>query len=161
MSNMLLFIVSFSTILTKLFCPDDVFLDVALVNRGSDSVESRHEVIHADGRANELSRWNLHKAHFLTFRIGGERWCEATLGRTLEPTGCLASPDRHHKCLIDHNSEIRTRVAFRLITKSNPVLFLHRILGLASFVLQDAGTSRSIRKADVNSLLETSSHGLI
>ena len=149
-----------SDFLTELFRPFNVLCDVGFAHGGPDAAQSRHKVVHRDRWADKLGRINLHKVHVLALGIRRIGWCEATFD-PLESGRCLAPSNRHHQGFIDNNGEIGARVALRLVAESDPVVVSQTVLGLRPSVLQDARASSRIGKRNVDSLLETTSHGLI
>ena len=150
-----------STILTELRGPLDVIFDVLVAHGWSDSAQSGHEVIHSHWWAHQLCWVHGHQSHVLTLRVGWERRNESTFWCRLESLRGLASSHWHHQRLVHDNGDIRARVALGSVSKFNPLFVSDGVLRLATLVLHDTCTGRCVRETDVDSLLETSSHGLI
>ncbi len=95
-----------SGVLTEFISPVDVIFDILVADGGLDSVEGRHEVIHAHRGASQFCWVQVHKSHILTFGVGWESRGDASAWGALESLGRLTATDGHHQSLIDYNCHI-------------------------------------------------------
>lgn len=152
---------TFSTILTELFSPLDVFCNVSFVYRRLDPSQGRHEIVHTHVRCTQ-KRWiHIHYSHVGTLRVARECRSPSAVCCLLESFTLLAFTHRHHQRFISHDSDIRTWIALWILSQNCPILICQVMSSLGRFSFKHMSPSLCLRQGNVNTLLKTATDSIV
>ena len=151
----------FSSILSELFCPFYMFLDIFVVDWRFDSGKSLHKVVKTNWWASEELWLHIHQTHVCTFWIGREGWSPATICCLFKPLCGLAFSNWHHESFINHNGTIWSWVTLWFISKDRPIIVRKTVLGFITLVLENTSSGSCIWERNIDTLLETTTNSII